>query len=437
MKRVFGLILLNCIFTSFIFGENFKINLIPVCKAWARNSVNAAIFRNSSVITHGKYQYISFYDKEGNVILGKRKTNSEKWELQKTQFKGDIKDAHRVISIMADGEGYLHISWDHHGNALHYAKSIAPESLTLGDMEKMTGKNESHVTYPEFYQLPSGDLLFAYRDGGSGNGNLILNRYSTSTKSWTRIQDVLIDGEGKRNAYWQLCIDNKGGIHISWVWRETPDVSTNHDLCYAYSPDEGRTWLNSEGSAFKLPITAENAEYICRIPQKSELINQTSMTCDEECHPYIVSYWSSQDSKVPQFRLVYFDGTKWNEQQITQRTTPFSLCGGGTKKNPVSRPKVAVETYKGKTHVYCIYRDEERGSKVSLAYNEDVEKGRWLQTDLTDFSVGSWEPGYDIAKWNKKKQLSIFVQNSGQGDGEKLEDIPDQMIYIMEVGICH
>ena len=36
------------------------------------------------------------------------------------------------ISIVHDGEGYLHISWDHHNDPLRYARSIEPESIILG-----------------------------------------------------------------------------------------------------------------------------------------------------------------------------------------------------------------------------------------------------------------------------------------------------------------
>ena len=43
----------------------------------------------------------------------------------------------------------------------------------------------------------------------------------------------------------QACVDTKGTIHISWVWRESPDVASNHDLCYAKSAD-GITWVNSK-----------------------------------------------------------------------------------------------------------------------------------------------------------------------------------------------
>ena len=94
----------------------------------------------------------------------------------------------------------------------------------------MTGVDEGDVTYPEFYPLTDGDLLFVYRSGSSGRGNLVMNRYSLKDHKWARVQDVLIDGEDKRNAYWQLYVDEKGTIHLSWVWRETWQVETNHDL---------------------------------------------------------------------------------------------------------------------------------------------------------------------------------------------------------------
>jgi len=77
-----------------------------------------------------------------------------------------------------------------------------------------------------------------------------------------------------------MCTDTQGAIHISWVWRETGDVATNHDIGYAKSTDRGRTWQKTNGDIYELPITAGNAEYAARIPQRSELINTTSMCAD-------------------------------------------------------------------------------------------------------------------------------------------------------------
>lgn len=55
---------------------------------------------------------------------------------------------------MIDGEGYMHVSFDHHGHPLNYCRSIAPGSLELGDKMPMTGVDEGNVTYPEFYPYP-------------------------------------------------------------------------------------------------------------------------------------------------------------------------------------------------------------------------------------------------------------------------------------------
>jgi hypothetical protein len=178
-------------------------------------------------------------------VIGKRTLGSTQWTLQTTQYSGKATDAHNTISIIADGEGYLHVSWDHHNNELRYARSVSPGSLQLTDKMPMTGLKEKKVTYPEFYRLPNGNLLFLYRDGGSGNGDLMLNHYDAKTKQWTQLQDGWLNGEGQRNAYWQMTIDKAGTLHISWVWRESPDVASNHDMGYARSKDGGRTWEKS------------------------------------------------------------------------------------------------------------------------------------------------------------------------------------------------
>ena len=61
----------------------------------------------------------------------------------------------------------------------------------------MVGSNEQSVTYPEFFQGPTGNLVFIYRDGGSGNGNHIFNTYDTGTRAWRRLLGTpLTDGAG-------------------------------------------------------------------------------------------------------------------------------------------------------------------------------------------------------------------------------------------------
>lgn len=404
--------------------------LIEVGDGYAGTSVNTPVFRGSSIVSHGNHQFTSFYDKDGNIVVAKRQIGDSVWDVKVSQYKGNVTDAHNVISLGIDGEGFLHLSFDHHGNPLKYVRSLEAGSLDLGEQESMTGRNEKDVTYPEFYTLPDGDLLFAYRSGESGRGNLILNRYDVKTKSWERLQDILIDGEDARNAYWQIFVDTNGTIHLSWVWRESWLVETNHDLCYAKSIDGGKTWQKSDGSPYNLPITLETAEVAWNIPQNSELINQTGMSADMDGNPLIATYWRDENSRVPQYRLVRHNGEEWIMTTIGNRKAPFSLSGGGTKMIPISRPRIISD---GKSAFY-LFRDEERGSKVSMAYTKDLQRDNWEIRDLTDFSVDAWEPTYDINLWNNHKMLNIFVQTTHQGDGEKISDSPETFssVYILE-----
>jgi hypothetical protein len=431
-KRIFyTLILIGWIlFSPGAHGQQApSIKTITVAEGWANNSVNTVIFRKNSLASFKDTQYIAYYSADQHVVIGRRRLGNSVWKLDTTRFTGDAADAHKSISIAIDGEGLLHMAWDQHNNSLRYVHSLRSGSIVLTDKLPMNGLMEQRVSYPEFYSLPDGDLLFLYRDGTSGNGNLVIKRYSLKTKQWTTVQQNLLNGEGQRSAYWQFCVDDKGVLHLSWVWRETADVASNHDLCYARSKDGGHTWERTDGIKYTLPITAATAEYAALIPQGSELINQTSMTTDEKGRPIIAGYWKGKDS-VPQYQLVYFrDG--WKTENLGFRKTAFRLNGLGTKQIPISRPQVVSMDRKGKTMVALVFRDEERGSRVNMALNNDLGKSKWKLSDLTNYSVGSWEPTFDTELWKQKKQLHLFVQQVQQVDGEGRAAIAPQVIKVL------
>lgn len=409
-------------------AQAIEVKQSTIGPGWANNSVNVTVFRKNSLVTHQGVQYAAYYDAERYLVLAKRKSGASDWTVQRTQYQGKAEDAHNSISIMVDGAGYLHVAWDHHDNPLRYARSTAPGGLALGAQQAMLGRDEKTVSYPEFYRLPDGDLLFLYRDGASGRGNLVMNRYRQTSAKWERLQDKLIDGEGERNAYWQAHADRHGVLHLSWVWRESPDVASNHDLAYARSRDGGKSWEHSDGAPYKLPITAASAEYALRIPQRSELINQTSMTADSGGHPYIATYWRDKDSAIPQYRVVFHTGQRWEARTLPLHKTAFSLSGGGTKRIPMARPQLLLADKGG----LLVFRDEERGSKVSVAVIKDFQSFQWSVHDLSELAVGAWEPTYDSELWKESGVLSLFVQNVAQVDGEGVAQRPAEAVRVLD-----
>lgn len=397
---------------------------------WSQNSVNTVIFRNQSLCSFKDHQFIAFYNGQGQMVLGSRKLNENHWKLVVTPYSGNVKDAHNSISMAVDAMGYLHLSWDQHDTPLRYAKSKAPLSLELSEELSMTGLQEDKVTYPEFQNLKDGSLLFLYRSGASGRGNLVVNRYEPGTRQWEQLHNNLIDGQQIRSAYWQTHVDEYG-IHLSWVWRESWDVTTNHDIAYMVSKDGGYTWQDRNDSVLELPITKASAPYAWKVPENSNLMNQTSMTTDLNGNPYIASYWRSDS--ITQYKVVYHNGVQWQLLDTDFRNEDFELGGGGTKSIPISRPELLVDD----THLYLLYRDEHRGNKITLA-TYGFDQKQWRFNDLTKEAVGAWEPNFDKSLWKRYKKLHVFSQNVSQIDGEGLDaNMPPQAVEVLEVDLSN
>lgn len=306
----------------------------------------------------------------------------------------------------------------------------------------MTGQ-ESGVTYPQFIPLPGGDLLYKFREGGSGNGDNYLNRYSVATKTWTNVhrsgsaQAPFIKGTGwtpNYNAYWQMpVLDRLNRLHLVWTWRYNDDspagetgYQTNHDFDYAWSPDFGVTWRRSDGREYVLPINerGENgntnsiAEKILAIPEGWSLINQAGLCVDDLDRPVIASWWApgTGTNNYRRQYLVAFAGSNgvWQTRQISQRT----IDPPGTKHpeadvRDLGRPVIVCDRA---GRLIVLYRDNEGSNGLTIAYTlpraVDPERLLWTTVDLTNESAGSYEPVMDLERWARDNVLHIMYQRT-------------------------
>ncbi|ACB74661.1 BNR-4 repeat-containing protein [Opitutus terrae] len=392
--------------------------VLPIAPAaYAGSSVNVVANTRSAIVTHSTLQYAAFYDADGFLVLAQRPLGADVWTTQRTPHRANVADAHNSISLAVDGAGFLHVAWDHHNSPLHYARVVTSGTIDLGEPTAMTGEREQHVTYPQFHLLPNGDLLFTYRDGESGNGALVLNRYITTTRKWSVVQPNLIDGEGQRSPYADLTVDRQGTLHLAWIWRDSPNVASNHDLAYAQSKDAGVTWTRTDGTPLALPITAATAEYALRIPTHHNLMNPPSIDTDGAGRPFLCSYWSETPESAPRFAIVRFDGTAWKIIPGPAREQTFQLAGGGTKHPPISRALFLVDTTWDRPGLHLIYRDDARDGHIMLATSPGHNGGEWSIRELYSEPVGGWEPSVDPVNWRRLTQVHLLVQSVEQRDG--------------------
>ncbi len=433
-------------------NKEIGVKIRPIAEGFASTSVNATIFRYHSVISKNHIQIVSFYNPEGKVLLAKRELNTENWEIFTTEFGGNVRDAHNVISLGMDKEHYIHVSWDHHGDPINLARSKRPYDIKIKTKNTISDIKEKKLTYPEFYIDEQETLFFFYRKGKSGSGDLMLYKYENQLKKWQLIQKSFISGRNYTilskifpflfktcNPYWQIALDGEKNIHITWVWRDNGDASTNHDLCYARSPDGGNSWYRSTGARYTLPIRPNNAEYILSIPTNSNLANTGTMYVSKTGIPFIATYWQSPNESVPNYKIVFKHKDKWRWDSLNTNSTPFDLKGKGELKIPICRPRILIDN---KDNIFVITRERSNQDKVVLNHihmNDLLANGdrtnKWRRYDLTLNGLRDWEPTCDMNLWKRSNILHLFIQNVKQGDhGVRLNTDPT-MAGILECDV--
>tara|TARA_B100001167_G_scaffold85397_1_gene51427 strand:- start:318 stop:1733 length:1416 start_codon:yes stop_codon:yes gene_type:complete len=218
------------------------------------------------------YQYISYYEANGDIVVARNEIGQEKWEkLIIPDYKMTSHDRHNKIALgISKADGVIHLSFDHHNSeTFNYSKSIAgvasdPKNFEwksdLFQLQPNLGLTEQFglITYPIFYEIKhSGDLLMYWRTGGATGGEMNLARYESSAGRWNFIGQISSregsynSANGTRGPYHAGFIsDNTGVIHVGWLWREAYDQRDfkntlgNHGISYAQSSDGGKTWFS-------------------------------------------------------------------------------------------------------------------------------------------------------------------------------------------------
>src|SRR5690606_34843666 len=202
---------------------------------------------------------------------------------------------------------------------------------TFQKQSSMVGMQEDKCTYPQFFVSKSGELIFMYRHGESGNGNHIFNAYSTSTKTWRRLLgSALTDGQGQMNAYPVGPILGPDDFwHLVWVWRDTPDAATNHDVSYARTKDL-LNWENAAGQEIQLPIRIGPATSVDPVKTGEGMSNNnTKVGFDAKRRPS-VAYHKFDANGNTQLYNARFETDKWVVYKTSDWNYRWEFGGGGT-----------------------------------------------------------------------------------------------------------
>lgn len=308
-------------------AEAVILDELEIDTVWAANTVSFDLH------TIGERQFVAYYDRDRMMTVASRELGSQTW--QKMALPNRLRwDSHNYVTLGIDERGHIHVSGNMHVDPLVYFRSAKPwDVMSLTEVEGMVGEDESRVTYPKFFNDKDGRLQFSYRSGGSGDGNILVNRFLVEEGRWERTLDeplfVGIGTDGTRNAYHKFVRDLSGNFHYLWIWRDTPQVETSHQICYATTPDLIH-WENAFGQPLDLPFRPDDERVIVDpVSSGGGAHNgRYQVILTEEGTP-IVGYVKYDENGLTQCYLARPEDGAWISRQISDWDFRWAFTGGG------------------------------------------------------------------------------------------------------------
>jgi hypothetical protein len=361
--------------------NTLRLDVLPSDVA-GQTTYNGTSYTQSGTITDGDDLYAFFYNTAGALQACKKTMPIGSWAtfdmgtLAGNPLALPVEpDSHNVVSAIMDGQGYIHLSCNHHADPLRYVRSANPRDITAWVASTMDDLVVSQVTYPRFVRFADGTLAFHYRDGVSGLGDTYLKVWNGST--WTS-RGMIASGKTTLESPYEarVVVDRQDRLWLAYTWRPNGgDAHTNADVHVMYSEDKGITWKAVNGSAVSLPLLHANTNaLVLQTPTiNSGIINQFGLDVDTDGRPHIALFLASGNPTSRNVHHLWWTGSEWRNDQVTNLNNTLSLLNWPTR--PV-----------------MICTDEGRCLIVYSARRFGPTSGKWLMIDVTPKGTVSSPP---------------------------------------------
>jgi hypothetical protein len=396
---------------------------------------NTSILRRSNPVTqltdaNNGTQFMAWHKQlPKTIVLAKRTLTAGTWgawtvvETGITPTTAD--DSHNFLSLMPDSDGDVLVAGDMHGVEINWQRIVGGDltgfAWAAAPIE-VGATDEASVTYPMFVRLPTGDVLFLYRDGASGDGKLVLKKWNRATNTLTFVA-VLVDGNIDSQSFYPHVPhydEARGRLHIMGCWRRTTAVSTNHDQIHFYltSADgwASVSALKMDGTSQTLPVTIANAAYAKVIAENVGLTNVGSIVINSQGYPRGFTYRDPGDG-FSQVYMLAWNGSSWDEYYVPgnvleQNAIPFSVVDIGSTVDYTAFSMYRAVCDGTTDRIIVLGRTDSEGSGV-WAYISEGDLTEWTRKQIDATNVGFWFACEDDQIWKQRGEIHMFHQRCG------------------------
>ncbi|KFX94393.1 hypothetical protein V490_04370 [Pseudogymnoascus sp. VKM F-3557] len=451
----------------------------PGHRQWLLNGTSS---QQNILLSFRGWQYAAFYGSLCNgerksiyIHLARRPVTRSSWETFAFEdYPQTTDDGHNTIQIgICEGDGTIHLSYDHHSDQLHYRYSKAGIATDPGqaqwDCSVFSSTSDTlpgiatpinGVTYPRFLSVDR-DMIFSYRTGmwvhslspaslayqsiRAGLGSERLYIYSSQTGRYNLMGTYL---EGVENNPYINGLDYRNSlIHATWTYRDfvpfenwdkaigvnhkqqagPNGIENNHDLWYSYSDDLGRSWKNDSGQTVARLDKGESVRpdsdgiKVFSIPKGCGAHNQEDQVIDYNGGVHVLN--RDAMSGHMQWKHYYRSplGT-WTQNSLPHGT---ALLGG----------KRGVMAVTKQNDLYFILPDNRGTNSGDRSAGDLIVLKATQEREFKDYVLVwrggrfSSEPRVDRARLDYDDVLSLYLRKEGLDEVDPIRKVGSCLVY--------
>jgi hypothetical protein len=411
-------------------APNYSLSKLEY-NAWSVTRVNDVVFRNALDYdpSTGKEYAMAWRRTLGNLVSYVRDLVPTPGPWTRTVTSQAIAsgtDGHHTVSFALDGNRVAHVcnswldtSYIYWHGAAGDTNVGAPFALPIVPGE---AGNEGNPAYPQFHPHSSigNDLLFTYWSVPVGT---MVRRLDAAALTWSTIAvNILHCGF---NAYLGDCAyDSTGKFWIPYNWRDSSDITTNHDLGVVKLDPATGIVTDCVGNVLALPVqpASVNNGIIKTIAANTGLINTVGF-CLTSADRGVFGYWKGNPAEY-YICNQHADGS-WTERRVGAQGLSFTLVNNPSADNfPLCQP--------------CMIPS---GSNIHMLFRSDTYPGAWCYkfteaelegttdfstrqpTQLCEYDAVGWAPAYNKRLFRSTGTVNLFmsrVSNTGADLGNSI-----------------
>lgn len=319
-------------------------------------------------------------------------------------------DAHETCVFDFDPDGYVHVAYDHHNEALNYRVSTLPINNpsfagALGSETTINAVLDS-VTYPFFFRDPGDNNLYFWCGQGTGSGDRdwYMFKYAHGTTTWaaapgTSTNGLLINGMTDGiSPYLNLpCFTSNwdgagtGYMYASGIWRDSGDATTNNNVFFFRW--NGTTFTKTTGSQ-TVPITRANCEVIDSTSTSNGLSTGSCTGVDANNRPHVAYLRGATNRAIIHY---HHTGSAWVENTV--------VTGSGASAF-IMPPDIVVRD--SDLVAACVIRRESDDHLVAYV-SDPNDYTTWTVEDLSGAAIEGDFTGtfHDVYQWRTHQKYEM------------------------------